>query len=42
MVGGGYGTGRVYRAGMVTGTARVMQLSVGLQAGGQGFSFEPV
>jgi lipid-binding SYLF domain-containing protein len=38
VVGGGYGTGRVYRAGRVTGTTRVMQLSVGLQAGGQAFS----
>ena len=38
VVGGAYGTGRVYRGGKVTGEASLTKLSVGLQAGGQAFS----
>ncbi len=38
IVGGGYGDGRVYRNGNYVGDASVTQLSVGLQAGGQGYS----
>jgi lipid-binding SYLF domain-containing protein len=38
VVGGAYGTGRVYRGGVVTGEASLTELSVGFQAGGQAFS----
>jgi lipid-binding SYLF domain-containing protein len=38
VVGGGYGEGRVYRRGQYVGDTTVTQLSVGLQAGGQGYS----
>jgi lipid-binding SYLF domain-containing protein len=37
-VGGAHGKGQVYRAGKVTGTTSMTQLTVGLQAGGQAFS----
>lgn len=38
VVGGGYGKGRVYRQGEMTGTAVVGQVSVGLQLGLQAYS----
>lgn len=38
VVGGGYGKGRVYRQGEMTGTAVVGQISVGLQLGVQAYS----
>jgi lipid-binding SYLF domain-containing protein len=38
VVGGAYGTGRVYAQGKLTGEASVTQLSVGLQAGGEAYS----
>jgi lipid-binding SYLF domain-containing protein len=38
VVGGAYGTGQVYRGGVVTGEASLTKLSVGFQAGGQAFS----
>jgi hypothetical protein len=38
VVGGAYGKGQVYRGGKVTGTASLVKLSVGFQAGGQAFS----
>jgi hypothetical protein len=37
-IGAAHGKGQVYRAGKVTGTATLTQLSVGFQAGGQAFS----
>ncbi len=37
-VGGAYGEGRVYRKGAYVGDAKVTQLSVGFQAGGQAYS----
>jgi lipid-binding SYLF domain-containing protein len=37
-IGGAYGKGQVYRAGMVTGTTSMKQLSIGLQLGGQAYS----
>jgi lipid-binding SYLF domain-containing protein len=37
-VGGAYGKGQVYRAGKVTGTTSMTQLSIGLQFGGQAYS----
>jgi lipid-binding SYLF domain-containing protein len=37
-VGGAYGKGQVYRAGKVTGTTSMKQLSIGLQFGGQAYS----
>ncbi|MDF0673635.1 MAG: hypothetical protein P0120_04740 [Nitrospira sp.] len=36
-VGGAYGQGQVYREGKVTGKTRLIKLSFGFQAGGQGF-----
>jgi lipid-binding SYLF domain-containing protein len=36
-VGGAYGQGQVYREGKVTGRTRLVKLSFGFQAGGQGF-----
>ena len=36
-VGGAYGQGQVYREGKVTGKTRLVKLSFGFQAGGQGF-----
>jgi len=36
-VGGAYGQGQVYREGKVTGKTRLVTLSFGFQAGGQGF-----
>ena len=36
-VGGAYGQGQVYREGNVTGKTRLVKLSFGFQAGGQGF-----
>jgi len=38
VVGGAYGSGKVYRGSKLTGTSSVVKLSVGLQAGGQAFS----
>ena len=38
VVGGAYGEGRVLRQGKVTGTAKLMQASFGLQLGGKAFS----
>ena len=37
-IGGAYGTGQVYQGGKVTGLTKLMKLSFGFQAGGQGFS----
>ena len=37
-VGGAFGKGRVYRAGLHTGDASVAQLSIGFQFGGQAYS----
>ena len=37
-VGGAYGEGRVYEAGKYVGDTKMTQLSLGLQAGGQGYS----
>lgn len=37
-VGGSYGKGQVYKGGNVTGTASLIKLSFGFQAGGQAFS----
>jgi lipid-binding SYLF domain-containing protein len=37
-IGGARGTGQVYRANKVTGTATMTQLTVGLQFGGQAYS----
>jgi lipid-binding SYLF domain-containing protein len=37
-VGGAYGEGRVYEHGAHVGDTKMMQLSVGFQAGGQGYS----
>jgi lipid-binding SYLF domain-containing protein len=38
VVGGSYGTGQVYVQGKVTGTAKLIKGTIGLQAGGQAFS----
>ena len=38
VVGGAYGTGRVYRQGAHVGDVKMTQVSVGLQAGGQAYS----
>jgi len=37
-VGGAYGKGKVYKKGAVTGTASLVKVSIGFQAGGQAFS----
>jgi lipid-binding SYLF domain-containing protein len=37
-IGGSYGKGRVYRGGKVTGETSLIKVSIGAQAGGQGFS----
>ncbi len=37
-LGGAYGKGQVYQGGKVTGTATLLEVSVGWQAGGQAFS----
>ena len=37
-LGGAYGKGRVYRGGTVTGETSLVKVSIGFQAGGQGFS----
>lgn len=37
-IGGAYGKGQVYRGGKVTGTTKLMKVSVGFQAGAQAFS----
>jgi lipid-binding SYLF domain-containing protein len=37
-IGGAYGKGQVYRGGKVTGTTKLMKVSIGFQAGGQAFS----
>lgn len=38
VVGGAYGTGKVYALGTVTGTTRLIKATLGLQAGGQALS----
>lgn len=38
VLGGAFGKGQVYRAGRITGTCSLAQLSIGFQLGGQGFS----
>ncbi len=38
VVGGAYGEGKVYAGGSVTGTAKLVKASIGLQAGGQAYS----
>ena len=38
IVGGAYGEGQVYRGGKVTGTAKLVHASIGLQLGGKAFS----
>jgi lipid-binding SYLF domain-containing protein len=38
VVGGAYGTGRVYAQNVVTGTAKLIKATVGFQMGGQAFS----
>lgn len=38
VVGGAYGQGRVYQAGLITGTATIIKLTLGFQMGGQAFS----
>lgn len=37
-IGGAYGTGRVYRHGKFAGTAKLTQVSIGFQLGGQAYS----
>jgi lipid-binding SYLF domain-containing protein len=37
-IGASTGKGRIYRQGKVTGTSRVSDVSIGLQAGGQAYS----
>ncbi len=37
-IGGAYGEGKVYREGKLTGTASLIKLSIGWQAGGQALS----
>jgi lipid-binding SYLF domain-containing protein len=37
-IGGAYGKGKVYRGGEETGTASLIKVSIGFQAGGQAFS----
>lgn len=37
-IGGAYGTGQVYRGGMVTGKTSLIKASIGFQLGGQAFS----
>lgn len=37
-IGGAYGTGRVYRKGKFSGTAKLTQVSIGFQLGGQAYS----
>lgn len=37
-IGGAYGKGRVYRQGAFVGTAKLAQISIGLQLGGQAYS----
>ena len=38
VIGGAYGEGRVYRAGVQTGTSSMTQLTIGFQLGGQAYS----
>jgi len=38
VVGGAYGKGRVYRDGLIAGTATIAKITVGFQLGGQAFS----
>lgn len=38
VVGGAYGTGQVYAKGRITGMAKMVEATFGLQAGGQAFS----
>lgn len=37
VVGGAYGKGQVYKGGNLTGTSKMVKLSIGFQAGGQAF-----
>jgi lipid-binding SYLF domain-containing protein len=37
-IGGAYGKGKVYRGGKVTGESSLVKVTIGFQAGGQGFS----
>ena len=37
-IGGAYGSGQVYKGGVVTGTSSLIKVSIGFQAGGQAFS----
>ena len=37
-IGGAHGKGKVYQGGNVTGTTKMTQLTIGLQAGGQAYS----
>jgi lipid-binding SYLF domain-containing protein len=37
-IGGAYGKGQVYRAGKITGTAKMFKATIGFQLGGQAFS----
>lgn len=37
VIGGAYGTGRVYRGGRITGTAKLVKATIGFQLGGQAF-----
>lgn len=38
VLGGAYGSGRVYKQGRISGTATLMKISIGFQLGGQAFS----
>ncbi len=38
VIGGSYGKGKVYRKGKITGTASMVEFSLGVQAGGEAFS----
>lgn len=38
VLGGAYGSGRVYQNGTITGTTTLMKVSIGFQLGGQAFS----
>ena len=37
-IGGAYGSGQVYAQGVVTGTTKLLEATIGFQAGGQAFS----
>jgi hypothetical protein len=40
-VGGAYGQGRVYQAGLITGTASIVKISLGFQMGGPMMNLPP-